>query len=1334
MKKNLLFFTLLGIFSLTNAQIFYTNTFDNPAEWNMNTNPASISPVQGANDASYNPWVINSSNYFTPTGPISGNSLKITIQSGTDFDGFGLSSGLTGYDPFNVNEPNLTDAITLLNSDISTVGRTGIILEFDYQTGGWQGEDYGTVVYSTDGGTTWTELDNSYTVTYTTVDMNNSTASLPLTAPAAPNLTTDLPAFSNIDGFSSGTLWHRATIQLPASCDNIPNLRIGFRWRNIVHVSNSPDYVGVSFNVDNVALRVAPPVANFTFTPVPACQTEGITFDPSTSSAGGGISITDYIWTFPGGTPSSSTAMSPVVSYASPGTYYASLQVVNNVGDTSTVLTKDVIVTDCKPTANFSAEQAVCQDSILTFTDVSLNMDVAHAPLSWSWTFPGGTPASATGQGPHDVTFATLGKKTVQLIVSNTYGADTIEREINVVDCQCSGLIPGGTATIWTETFDGTGNWNTGALNQTVGVEGCNANPFFISDAEGGVAAGGCGVGGNGNQTLHVGSISFGDIGAAYDAGGGAACGDLFACLFGGGCNTTADRRSTSLDINTVGQSNLTLTFDYIETGSGANDNAYVEYSTDGGATWSFLYETPKTNNAACAPQGTWTNVGIINLPASCENIPNLRIGFRWQNNNDGVGSDPSFAVNDIIIQATTPPTLPKTWLGSTSNDWNIAANWSDGVVPTNTDDILVPDNATLTSLCPTCVMPEIYNADAAANNVCNYGTITIHDTPTKRTLTVNGDLLNEGVITTTTDDASFDVLFVGANSHYSGTGTNDDVDYLISSGLTTLNADLSCRTLQISTDFDFSGQNITVKKNFYRTTGTVSTDVNSTVIFDGPCTTCIDNTDDQELGSNIGITIPNLVMDKSSGVLSLSTGSVHSISNKMTIIQGTVDQGTGQITGVGDLEMQDGLFMISRLSTTLPQISGTYDLTGGKIQLYGAGAQTLRGAKQYYNLEFAGSDIKTLGGDVEVKNNLELNLPTTVGNYVDAAGNTLFVSNTGALAISRTGGHIVGNLQRAILSSSTYRFFVGSDGTDTDGTYYEPIDIQTISLLTTSDITVAFNDNAPNPLTLTPNLFEWGGTFTDMETEGYWEVNPDVQPTGGTYTLTQYPSTAWTYSAADYTQVKQILLAAAWEFGTSSRVTALKRKEYSSFSNFGIASTIIPLAVESMKLEGETHSGISYLTWRTQNEHNSSHFEIEKSKDGTSFSKIGTLESQNNPVGATYNLEDKNILNNQNYYRIKEVSFDGAEFYSNTILLTQEDAVLFSIYPNPVTNGFLHYEYSRKSSLNLILTNVLGQNLMEKTIKNSGSLDISYLPSGSYIIKIVHQNGKEEFKKFVKK
>src|SRR5690606_2046120 len=103
--------------------------------------------------------------------------------------------------------------------------------------------------------------------------------------------------------------------------------------------------------------------------------------------------------------------------------------------------------------------------------------------------------------------------------------------------------------------------------------------------------------------------------GAAYDAGG--LCGILFC--------PESHRRAESPMINTVGQTGLTLTFDYIASGDIPNDQATVWYNAGSG--WTQLGGPLFSGTGACAPQGIWTAYSAP-LPAACENIPNLQIAI----------------------------------------------------------------------------------------------------------------------------------------------------------------------------------------------------------------------------------------------------------------------------------------------------------------------------------------------------------------------------------------------------------------------------------------------------------------------------------------------------------------------------------------------------------------------------------------------------------------------------------------------------------------------------------------------------------------------------------
>ncbi|MDQ3046826.1 MAG: T9SS type A sorting domain-containing protein [Bacteroidota bacterium] len=207
----------------------------------------------------------------------------------------------------------------------------------------------------------------------------------------------------------------------------------------------------------------------------------------------------------------------------------------------------------------------------------------------------------------------------------------------------------------WTETFDGAACvagsgcdpslviWTTTAT----GAQGGAANKFYVSCQENGNAAGTCGSGCGTDQSLHIGNVSTssaafffcpsGDCGASYDASGAA---------------EVTNKRAESPVINCSGRSTITISFNYIERGQTTLDDASLWYYN--GTVWALLDNMPKTAVlAACAGQGRWT-ARTVSLPASADNNPSVKIGFRWVNNGDGTGSDPSFAVDDITLSYLT--------------------------------------------------------------------------------------------------------------------------------------------------------------------------------------------------------------------------------------------------------------------------------------------------------------------------------------------------------------------------------------------------------------------------------------------------------------------------------------------------------------------------------------------------------------------------------------------------------------------------------------------------------------------------------------------------------
>lgn len=153
------------------------------------------------------------------------------------------------------------------------------------------------------------------------------------------------------------------------------------------------------------------------FTANPTTLYEGNSVQFANTTSGNYVSAS---WTFDGGSPATSTATNPTVTYSTHGTYDATLTIVNTNGCSSSTTEQITVYEAVPPVADFSAsETQITAGNSVTFTDLSTNM-----PTSWSWTFEGGTPATSNLQNP-TVTYSEPGEYTVTLVASNAFGSDT---------------------------------------------------------------------------------------------------------------------------------------------------------------------------------------------------------------------------------------------------------------------------------------------------------------------------------------------------------------------------------------------------------------------------------------------------------------------------------------------------------------------------------------------------------------------------------------------------------------------------------------------------------------------------------------------------------------------------------------------------------------------------------------------------------------------------------------------------------------------------------------------------------------------------------------------
>jgi PKD repeat protein len=193
-------------------------------------------------------------------------------------------------------------------------------------------------------------------------------------------------------------------------------------------------------------------------------------------TTGGSVNFTDlstgdpteWVWTFPGGSPGAFVGQTPpAIAYNTAGSYDVILYISNAAG-TSTEVKTDYITVGDAPVADFSGDPTnLYAGETVDFSDLSTN-----SPDTWLWEFEGAEPASSTLQNPAEIRYPTAGTYDVILTVTNIFGEDTLLKE-NYIDVLPVGLDENGTGLVYLYPNPNYGQFNLknpGMLNLEIRV------------------------------------------------------------------------------------------------------------------------------------------------------------------------------------------------------------------------------------------------------------------------------------------------------------------------------------------------------------------------------------------------------------------------------------------------------------------------------------------------------------------------------------------------------------------------------------------------------------------------------------------------------------------------------------------------------------------------------------------------------------------------------------------------------------------------------------------------------------------------------------------------
>jgi hypothetical protein len=135
-----------------------------------------------------------------------------------------------------------------------------------------------------------------------------------------------------------------------------------------------------------------------------------------------------------------------------------------------------------------------------------------------------------------------------------------------------------------------------------------------------------------------------------------------------------------------------------------------------------------------------------------------------------------------------------------------------------------------------------------------------------------------------------------------------------------------------------------------------------------------------------------------------------------------------------------------------------------------------------------------------------------------------------------------------------------------------------------------------------------------------------------------------------------------------------------------------IVLTSEFLHFKGQLTENKSCLSWTTTNEQTLKYYEIEKSNDGISFTKIGVVDAQN-LAEAYYTFIDPSNVNGTAYYRLKMVNENNLYKYSIVVMLSTSLSFDIKNIENPFYNELnINLIVPQDGILTTILYNDKGQ------------------------------------------
>jgi len=192
----------------------------------------------------------------------------------------------------------------------------------------------------------------------------------------------------------------------------------------------------------------------------------------------------------------------------------------------------------------------------------------------------------------------------------------------------------------------------------------------------------------------------------------------------------------------------------------------------------------------------------------------------------------------------------------------------------------------------------------------------------------------------------------------------------------------------------------------------------------------------------------------------------------------------------------------------------------------------------------------------------------------------------------------------------------------------------------------------------------------------------------------------------------------------TSNTLSGVTVAKANFFRSWALVSSVTPLPVELISFEPKCIDNQTVIKWTTAAEINNSHFEIQHSTDGDSWSTIDSVQGAGNSTTVINYEQPIKVNSNQevDYYRLKQVDFDGKSAHSDIKPCSCDGGLeITSLYPNP-SDG----------EVNILINSTEGGTLSLKIYDTLGKLivndDLTIQQGANVINNVIQGEGGKYF------